>query len=39
LIAAGSQLAARAKQLASSWPEPDRSDLVWFLRTQGLSLD
>lgn len=27
---------AAAQRLTNIWPEPDRSDLLWFLKTEGL---
>lgn len=27
------------KRILSAWPEPDRSDLIWFLESQDLSVD
>jgi len=27
------------KHLLKQWPEPDRSDLLWFLKSQSISID
>jgi hypothetical protein len=27
------------KQLLEHWPEPDRSDLLWFLKSESISID
>jgi hypothetical protein len=32
-------MAERAAALVSGWPEPDRQDLVWFLRSEGISVE
>lgn len=29
---------AAAKALLRAWPEPDRTDLVWYLKSEGLEL-
>jgi hypothetical protein len=34
-----SGMAERAAALVSGWPEPDRQDLVWFLRSEGISIE
>jgi hypothetical protein len=36
LHAAKATLAAKA--LLMRWPEPDRTDLIWFLKTDGLAV-
>ena len=36
--AAPTALKSEVKALVDAWPEPDRSDLLWFLRSQGLTL-
>ena len=28
-----------AKALLSNWPEPDRTDLTWYLKSEGLAID
>lgn len=38
-IAATPPVIARARQLLETWPEPDRSDLLWFLRTQDIAVE
>lgn len=28
-----------AKRLVATWPQPDRDDLLWYLKSEGLSVD
>ena len=38
LMQLGGEARDRAQALMHTWPEPDRSDLLWFLRSEGIEL-
>ncbi len=37
LLAASDLAKARVKAMVEAWPEPDRGDLLWFLRTEEIA--
>jgi hypothetical protein len=38
-IAGSQEVRERLARLLSGWPEPDRNDLVWFLKSQEIQLE
>lgn len=39
LVVGSSKTKERVTQLLEHWPEPDRSDLLWFLKSESVSIN